>query len=240
MKQARLLLMATVAVCSFAARAEDRLIKFDDTQFKAPSTSSVSIEDVNSTNCIRYRKRSEKPVSFLLEVSPWGVLSSPDIDGFSTTGPVGSETVVETIDGSGSWMPTMHVGFGVNTAIMDFDFLFGVGYVGNEVFGSGFSEIMLSPRFRLGPHVRFGPFVSLMAVEDAEWYDESDIELEGGGATRAGLHLAVGGSKVFFNLAVSHFDFEYDVNTTKSTWTASSKTLDMSGTAVQMGIYCRF
>lgn len=240
MKHAFLAILTALTVGCLAAQAGDRLSQFSVTPFSESDDASFVTSDLTATPCIRYRRKTDKPISFLLEVSPWGILSSPDVDGFYTSGPVGSRIMTETLDGTGSWIPTVHAGFGVNTAIMDFDFLFGAGYMGNEVFGSGFYEMIFNPRFRLGPHVRFGPFVSLMAVGDAEWYDESDIELEGGAGARAGLSLAVGGQKVFFNLAVSYLEFEYDVNTRDGLWTASSDKLDMSGGVVQMGVYCRF
>jgi hypothetical protein len=240
MKKALMVIAAVLAASPLASQASDRLRHLPDDSFSNVKVEPFSIDDMTSTTCLRYRKKQQKPLSFLLEVSPWGVLSSPDIEGFSTTGTVDSKTVTETIDGSGSWMPTIHLGVGVNTTVMDLDFLFGGGYMGNESFGSGFAEIAFNPRFRLGPYVRLGPFVSLMYVDDAEWHDESDIKLEGGTATRAGVSFAVGGRKVFFNLAVSYMDFAYDVDTSESEWTASATELDTSGWAMQMGIYCRF
>ena len=183
---------------------------------------------------------SERALAFLIELSPLGGLSSPDMEGFETSRTVGLTTETESIDNSGSYMPTVHFGLGINNRVVDIDILAGGGSVSNSAFGASFAEIAIAPRFRFGDHFRMGPFISAMSFGDAEWRGDSDIEILGGSGSRVGMSMCVGSQKAYFKTTMSYADFNFDVDDSSSTWSGNRQSIDMSGWALQMGVYFRF
>jgi len=188
-------------------------------------------------------------VNFTMDLSPISMLISSDLDGFQVSKSSFGYYQSETIDGTGSFLPNLKAGIGIDTGkVMHLDITGGVGYLFNAAFSAPMFTLDVAPRFKLGNVVTLAPHIGYIQFGDLSWgdgmdtlmSDSDDVKLtDGGSGLIYGLSLTAG-KKVAFVGSIDGISVgEYKV-TTNNGYNANRNTLDISGIAIQLGIKFRF
>jgi hypothetical protein len=180
-------------------------------------------------------------VKFILRADPVSFMKSPDVDGFYVQRPGARDE----IDGDTAWTPSINAGIGFNAGdSVLLDATLGVGwYYGGQALGSNFVTQRLAAHYKLGKFVTLGAQVGLIQFDDLDWkgdYSGSNVQFSHSNGYLAGLSFTAGSDRVSFSLSVEYVSLDdFDVTTTGG-WTASSNSLDLSGTLINMGVLFRF
>jgi len=205
--------------------------------------------------CISATQAQDKAARFLLDFRPGSFLLSPDMDGFTVSRTSGSVTQIETIEGFGSWTPSVNAGVGINLGILDLNITGGPGYLMNLAFHGGFWQADMSAMFKLANgHFCIGPHLGVLGLGDASWdsIDTSDmggsnpqVDFSGNTGFKGGLSIHTGGDRVAFLANIDFVDVAYDVSS-RDGWVARddqgniATELDMSGMQIDLGLIIRF
>ena len=180
-------------------------------------------------------------VKFILRADPASFMVSPDIDNFY----VQNSGTRDDVDRSTAWTPSINAGIGFNAGdSVLLDATLGVGwYKGGTVLESSFITQRLSAHYKLGKFVTLGAQVGLIQFDNLDWkedYAGSDVQFSHSNGYLAGLSFTAGSDRVSFSLSAEYVGLkDFDVTTTGG-WTASSNSLDLSGTLINMGVLFRF
>jgi hypothetical protein len=180
-------------------------------------------------------------VKFILRADPASFMVSPDIDNFYVKN---SGTRVD-VNRYTAWTPSINAGIGFNAGdSVLLDATLGVGwYYGGQALESNFVTQRLSAHYKLGKFVTLGAQVGLIQFDDLDWkgdYSGSNVQFSHSNGYLAGLSFTAGSDRVSFSLSVEYVSLDdFDVTTTGG-WTASSNSLDLSGTLINMGVLFRF
>lgn len=178
-------------------------------------------------------------VDFVLDIKPASLLVSPDVDGFEVER---SGYYWDTVEGTGSWMPTLKAGIGIDTSSLYIDVTGGLGYLWNDAFHANMYLADVAVRFKLGRVVTLGPHISVVSFDptwEGELSDSDDVELSECTGFMPGLCLTAGGKIVSFSLSLDYLSASFDVETHNG-WRANDDSLDMSGLSLNLGVLLRF
>lgn len=185
-------------------------------------------------------------VDFILDIKPASFLISPDADGFEVERYYSSYYYSyyesDTIEGSGSWMPTLKAGIGIDTSPLYLDFTGGFGYLYNGAFTATMYVADVALRFKLGRVVTLGPHIGVVKFDptwEGELSDSDDVELSDCTGFMPGLCFTAGGKIASFSLSLDYLSASFDVETYHG-WRASEDTLDISGFSLSLGVLLRF
>ena len=168
----------------------------------------------------------------VLNIRPVSLLVSSDIEGFELSD--GSQT--ETVDGTGSWIPSIDGGVRFNARACYIDLTGGLGVIANGAF-SGLYAVFPDAafRFKLGEHATIGPHIGMLSLSDASWHGDADVTLGGRVGFILGVGFTVGGSRAAFSANIDYLSAGYDVDSWTN-WTASDDYLDISGVALRLAV----
>jgi len=172
---------------------------------------------------------------FVLDVLPASFLVSPDMDGFRLS----SSTRIETIDGTGSYTPSLRAGIGFNTSKAQLDLTAGIGYLFNGAFTAPMYTGDLAGRFKIGEQITLGPHIGVIGFGEPDWDGNAQVSFSDSTGLMTGAVLTAGNEAISFSLSVDYIDASFDV-TTSGGWTANNSTLDISGAMVNAGAIFRF
>jgi hypothetical protein len=206
--------------------------------------------------------QSDKGVRIIIDLLPASFLSSPNIDGFKVTRTDRSgggwysytETETQTIDGTGSWIPSLRGGVSFDVGPAYVEPTIGAGYLINGAFTSPMLMGDVACRFKLGDVITLGPHIGLVRFGDPSWNDWStdddsdeiddsapdvDIDVSSTTGYMAGVAFTAGGETVAFSCSLDYIAAKFDVENGRY-WTANSDKLDISGWALTLGVAFRF
>jgi hypothetical protein len=181
-------------------------------------------------------------VDFILDIKPASLLISPDIDGFEVEKSGYYYYYSDAIEGSGSWMPTLKAGIGIDTRVLYIDVTGGLGHLYNVAFTANMYVADVALRFKLGRVVTLGPHVGVVKFDptwEGELSDSDDVELSECTGFMPGLCFTAGGKIASFSLSLDYLSASFDVETYHG-WRASEDTLDISGFSLSLGVLLRF
>lgn len=177
-------------------------------------------------------------VNFVVDAQPLALLISPDADGFSARRSSSSYSYTESIKGTGSFMPNLKLGIGIDAEIMQLDVTGGGGILWNAAFSAPLARADVSARFKLGPAITLGPHAGIIYFGAPKWAEDAQLDFSSTTGIMGGLDFTVG-KKVYFLLSLDYVNAAFDVKP-KSGWTVNQSELDMSGVALQLGVKGRF
>jgi hypothetical protein len=184
--------------------------------------------------------------NFIIDFIPGGFLYSPDMDGFSVSRSGGGYYETQYIDGYASWMPNLRAGLRINSPAASFDITAGGGYLLNGAISGPFTLADFAVNFNSGKKFSIGPHVGIISFGDLDWNDfdsdyfsDPDIEFSGSSGLMGGLAMTFGGATSRFYLGLDYIEAEFDVETVSS-WVANRTKLDLTGFALQLGLFLRF
>lgn len=182
-------------------------------------------------------------VDFILDIKPGSLLISPDVDGFKVENSSYYYSHSETIEGSGSWMPTIKLGIGFDTPPLYIDFTGGFGHLWNSAFNANMFLGDVAVRFKLNRVVTLGPHISVVRFdptwEGDSYTDSDDVKLSGCTGFMPGLCLTIGGKIISFSFSLDYLDASFDVKTYNG-WRANEDAIDISGFSLNLGALLRF
>ncbi len=215
----------------------------------------VALSIVMVVCCMSETRAQDKAARFILDFRPGSFLLSSDMDGFVVSRTSGSVTQTETIEGYGSWTPSVNAGAGINLGILDLNITGGPGYLWNMAFHGPFWQADIGAMFKLANgHFRIGPHLGILGLGDATWDSidttgvggsDPQVDFTGNTGLKGGLSLRTGGDRVAFLANFDFVDVAYDV-TTRDGWVARddqgkiATELDMSGVMIDLGLMVRF
>ena len=140
---------------------------------------------------------------FIVNANPAAFLVSPDADDFNAT----SGSLIEEIDGSTSWMPTVLGGVEFDTEYEEFDtgntvylvyaFTAGGGYLYNDAFRAPLVQGDAAVRFKIGG-IEIGPHVGVLYFLDPNWEGVSTISLDESIGLLGGISFTTTGERFKF------------------------------------------
>lgn len=181
-------------------------------------------------------------VDFIMDIKPGSFLISPDVDGFKVDRSSSYYYYSETIEGSGSWMPTIKLGIGIDTPPLYLDLTGGFGHLWNDAFSANMFLGDVAVRFKLGRVITLGPHISVVRFDptwEGDLYtDSDDVKLSGCTSFMPGLCLTIGGKMLSFSFSLDYLNASFDVETHNG-WRASEDALDISGFSLNLGVLLR-
>lgn len=181
---------------------------------------------------------------FIVNANPAAFLVSPDIDDFSVT----SGSLIEEIDGSTSWIPSLLGGVEFDTEYEEFDtgntvylvyaFTAGGGYLYNDAFRAPLVQGDAAVRFKIGG-IEIGPHVGVLYFLDPNWEGVSMISLDESVGLLGGISFTTTGERFRFFASADYVNGEFDV-TGSDSWVPNKNELDYSGFLGQIGVIFRF
>ena len=186
-----------------------------------------------STNCFA-------GVGFVFDVQPASMLISSNINGFYASDYGYSYGETETVSGSGSWLPTVSAGIGIDTRPMRIDLKAGGGYLWNNAFSSPVLLADAAFNFKLGRVITLGPHVGVLDFTNPTWDAHAPLKIDSKAGFMGGLDFAAGG-RISFLLSLDYVNAKLDVRPEEgSGWETSSDQIDLTGFAIRMGIVGHF
>lgn len=177
-------------------------------------------------------------VKFVFDLQPGAILISSKADGFQASRSSFFSFQTETIDGAVSFIPNARIGLGVDAGVVNLDFTGGVGYLWNNAFSAPLARGDVAARFKLGEAITLGPHAGLVFFGEPKWSGDAQLEFSSTTGFMGGLDFTAG-KKVSFLASIDYANAKFDV-TPQAGWVVNSRTLDMSGVAIQLGIVGRF
>lgn len=181
---------------------------------------------------------------FIVNANPAAFLVSPDIDDFSVT----SGSLIEEIDGSTSWIPSLLGGVEFDTEYEEFDtgntvylvyaFTAGGGYLYNDAFRAPLVQGDVAVRFKIWD-VEIGPHVGALYFIDPNWEGDATLSLDESVGVLGGLSLTTTGEYFRFFVSADYVNGEFDV-TGSGFWRPNQNEIDYSGFLGQIGVIFRF
>ena len=181
---------------------------------------------------------------FIVNANPAAFLVSPDADDFNAT----SGSLIEEIDGSTSWMPTVLGGVEFDTEYEEFDtgntvylvyaFTAGGGYLYNDAFRAPLVQGDAAVRFKISG-IEIGPHVGVLYFLDPNWEGVSTISLDESIGLLGGISFTTTGERFKFFASADYVNGEFDV-TGSDSWVPNKSELDYSGFLGQIGVIFRF
>ena len=173
---------------------------------------------------------------FFVKAEPVSFLFSSKIDGFSAN----DGYIIETVNGSGSWLPMVMAGLEVNANPMVYSLAGGAGYLYNQAFNGAAISAEASARYKIGKLVEIGPHAVMLYFASPSWQGSTNIDLDSSIGFGGGLAFAVKIKSDTFKItgAIDYINGKFDVTCGPGV-TASSNKLDYSGVMFKVGAqYC--
>jgi hypothetical protein len=189
--------------------------------------------------------------SFIMDVKPLAVLASSDIDGFylyrGESGAYYSYQERIEIEGTGSFLPSLNLGVGIDTQVARLNTTVGLCYLWNNAFAGYLPLLQTEAKFKLGKAITLGPRIGLVFSENLHFHniDDNEVWLSAADTVQGmlyGLDFTAGGKRVAFHLSLDYFALDpYEVHINPdSDWQPSASELDLSGGVINIGVTINF
>ena len=182
--------------------------------------------------------------SVLAEVMPGNVLLSSEFGAYSTTSinkaPVENDS--EEFKNSASYMPTIAVGFEIDTDYWRYHLIGGVGKMSNEAFDATIIKYEASIYYTGGLQTgfTFGPHIVNYNILSPSWSGDTHISLSGTNAIAPGLAFTVGDKFVIKGSVDYLMGATMDVKADSGYILNAGEDIELDGVMVQLGVMMRF
>lgn len=185
--------------------------------------------------------------SVLVEVMPGNVLLSSEFGAYSTiknakAGEPAPIAINDEFKNSASYMPTLAVGFEIDTDYWRYHLIGGIGQMKNEAFTATIIKYEAAMYYTGGLQTgfAFGPHVVNYNVLKPSWDGDTDIDLSGTNAIAPGLAFTVGDKFVIKGSIDYVMGGTMDVSADSGYSLLAGDDIELDGVMVQLGAMIRF
>ncbi len=180
----------------------------------------------------------------LVEVMPGNVLLSSEFGAYSTSKNDASpaEITYDEFKNSASFMPTLAVGFEIDTDYWRYHLIGGIGTIQNEAFSATVIKYEVAMYYTAGLQTgfTFGPHVVNYNFLTPSWSGDSHISLSGTNAIAPGLAFTVGDKFIIKGSVDYLMGGTMDVSADSGYTLLAGEDMKLDGVMVQLGVMMRF
>jgi hypothetical protein len=185
--------------------------------------------------------------SVLAEVMPGNVLLSSEFGAYSTIKNTTAAdptpvAINEEFKNGASYMPTLAVGFEIDTDYWRYHLIGGIGQMKNEAFSATILKYEAAMYYTGGLQTGFaiGPHVVNYSVFKPSWDGSTDIDLSGTNAIAPGLAFTVGDKFIIKGSIDYLMGGTMDVSADSGYTLLAGEDIELDGVMVQLGAMVRF
>ncbi len=180
----------------------------------------------------------------LVEVMPGNVLLSSEFGAYATSKNDASpaEITYDEFKNSASFMPTLAVGFEIDTDYWRYHLIGGIGTIQNEAFSATVIKYEVAMYYTAGLQTgfTFGPHIVNYNFLTPSWSGDSHISLSGTNAIAPGLAFTVGDKFIIKGSVDYLMGGTMDVSADSGYTLLAGEDMKLDGVMVQLGVMMRF